>query len=158
MDASGNVRRFAECKLFVPCWTANLADHDRTGVNADADRELLRWIEPRVQRREPVQHLQARVHGSPRVVFVRDGVAEVDEQAVAEVLGDVALEFVNGLTGGVLISANEFDELFGIETIGERGRADEVAEHHRQLTAVGGGAGFERPAAAAAEAHAVGIV
>ena len=39
LDASRDIRRFAECELFVSTWAANFADHDWAGVNADADLE-----------------------------------------------------------------------------------------------------------------------
>src|SRR5438046_293197 len=74
-----------------------------------------------------------------RVVLARGGPAEVDEQPIAEVLGDVAAEARDGAGGGLLILRDEVAPLLGVELLRERRRADEVAEEHRQLAALTGG-------------------
>src|SRR5438034_2844217 len=74
-----------------------------------------------------------------RVVLARGGPAEVDEQPIAEVLGDVAAEARDGAGGGLLILRDEVAPLLGVELLRERRRADEIAEEHRQLAALAGG-------------------
>src|SRR5262245_38269007 len=76
-------------------------------------------------------------HRSLRVIFVRQRVAEVDEQAVAEVLGNIPLIAGDHLGTGLLIGAYHLAQVFGIELTGEAGRVDQVSEEHRELAPLG---------------------
>ena len=71
------------------------------------------------------------------LVLVRPGPAEIGEHAVAHELGDVALEARDLARDGVLVGADDLAHLLGIEPARERGRADQVDEHHRQLPPLG---------------------
>ena len=65
------------------------------------------------------------------------GPAKVDQQAVAEILGDIA---IIGLERGGrrgLVGTHHGAVVFGIELLGEFGRGDQVAEHYRDLPAFG---------------------
>jgi len=64
-------------------------------------------------------------------------VAEIDENAVAHVFGDKAVEPGNDLGDRAVIRADDLAQILGIEPRRERGRADKIAEHHRQLPAFG---------------------
>ena len=55
------------------------------------------------------------------VIFVRPGVAEVHEQAIAEVLGDMPLKASNHLGAGLLIGVHHLAEILRVELAGERG-------------------------------------
>jgi hypothetical protein len=68
-------------------------------------------------------------------------IAEINQHAVAHVFGDVTVEAANRRRHTALISADHLAQLFGIEPRGERRRADQIAEHHRQLPAFGSRAG-----------------
>jgi hypothetical protein len=48
-------------------------------------------------------------------------VAEVDEQAVAQVLGDVAAEAGHGLGGGALVLRGDLPPVLGVELRGDGG-------------------------------------
>jgi hypothetical protein len=74
-------------------------------------------------------------HGPLRIIFVRQGVAEVDEQAIAQILRDMPVKTGNHLDARRLIGAHDLPELFGVKLRRERGRADEVTEQHRELAA-----------------------
>jgi len=50
-----------------------------------------------VQRRNSLDNAQAGVHGTPGIVFVSRGVAKIDEQSIAEVLGDMAAVVLDDL-------------------------------------------------------------
>ena len=73
-----------------------------------------------------------------RVVLARRGPAEVDEQPVAEVLGDGSAEAHHGAGGDLLVQPDEVAPLLGVELLRRRRRGDEVAEQHRQLAALAG--------------------
>ena len=64
-------------------------------------------------------------------------VAEVNEKPVAEVLGDVPLVARDDLGAGRLIGADDLSEVLRVQPGGERRRADQVAEHHGELAALG---------------------
>src|SRR5215472_6055303 len=67
-------------------------------------------------------------------------IAEIDEDAVAHVLGNEAVERGDSFADRAMIGSNDLAEILGIEPRRERGRADQIAEHHRQLSAFGFGA------------------
>ena len=70
------------------------------------------------------------------------GITEIDQQAVAKVLGDVTVEAGDHLRARVVVGPDDLAPLFGVEPTSERRRPDEVAEEHGQLspfTMVSGG-------------------
>ena len=123
------------------------------------------WIEDQVFADHPGAWLADRVLGSERVLFysaiiimcghialaLLPGVvglaiglvlvggrpSEVGEHAVAHELGDVALVTQDLARDCVLVGAQELARLLGVETCGERRRADQVDEHHRELPPFG---------------------
>ena len=92
---------------------------------------------------------------------MRHRVAEIDEETVTEILGDVALEAADDFAAHRLIGTDHSAQFLRIEIPGKGGRPDEVAEHDCQLPAFsirnrtlgyrGGDGSFERPATATAE-------
>ena len=84
-----------------------------------------------------LHHPQPGAHGPLRVIFMRQGVAEVDQQAIAEILGDIALKAGDHLGAGVLIGPHHLAQLLGVELAGEHGRVHQVAEQHGELAAFG---------------------
>jgi hypothetical protein len=88
-----DVRGVAEGKGLALRSAAHLAHDDRAGVDADprGQPDAVLRLERLVQRAESRQDLASRPDGPLGVVLVRLRVPEVDEQAVAQVLGDVAL-------------------------------------------------------------------
>ena len=65
------------------------------------------------------------------------GPAEIGEHAVAHELGDMALEARHLAGHRVLVGADDLPHLLGIEPRRQRGRADQIDEHHRELPALG---------------------
>ena len=78
-------------------------------------------------------HAQAGSHGPLRVIFMRQGVAKVDEQAIAEILGDMPLKTGDDLGAGVLIGTHHLAQVFRVELAGEHGRIHQVTEQHGEL-------------------------
>ena len=60
-------------------------------------------------------------HGPLGVIFVRQGVAEVDKQAVAEILGDMPLKAGDHFGAGGLIGLHHLAQLFWVELAGQGG-------------------------------------
>jgi hypothetical protein len=68
---------------------------------------------------------------------VRPGPAEVGHDAVAHELGDIALEAPDLARYRVLVGPQYVAHLLGIKPRRQRGRAHQIDEHDRQLTALG---------------------
>jgi hypothetical protein len=68
---------------------------------------------------------------------MRSGVAEIDQNTVAHIFGDKAIKSGDHLGNRTVIGADYLAQILRIEARGEFGRADQIAEHHRQLTAFG---------------------
>jgi hypothetical protein len=121
---------------------AQLADHHRAGVDAHPRRDahpVLR-LESRVERLQPAQQLAPGAHRPLGVVLVGLRVAEVDQQPVAQVLHDLAAVAGGGGDGLGLVGLHRPAVGLGVELLGQRRRAHQIAEHHRQvapLAAVG---------------------
>jgi hypothetical protein len=64
-------------------------------------------------------------------------IAEINQYAIAHVVGDKAVEPGNNFGYSVVICGDDLAQIFGIEPRRKRGRADQIAEHHRQLSAFG---------------------
>ena len=70
-------------------------------------------------------------------VFVRLGIAKVDEQAIAQVLRHVAIEGLDRRYRGLLVGAHHGPVVFRIKLLREARRVDQIAEHYRKLAAFG---------------------
>ena len=76
---------------------------------------------------------QAGVHRAPGIVFMGRGVAKIDQQPIAEILGDMALVVLDDLGSGLLVGAHHRAQVFRVELAGELRGAHQVAEQHREL-------------------------
>jgi len=95
---------------------------------------------------------EASPYGPLGIIFVCQGIAEVDEQAIAKILRNMPLKAGDHLGTGLLIGPHHRAQLFRVELAGERGRVHQVTEHDRELAAFGVGerrcrvCGFKRGA------------
>ena len=64
-------------------------------------------------------------------------ITKIDEQAVAEILGNMSLKALDDLSTGSLVGTHHLPQVFGIELAGERGRIHQVTEQHGELAAFG---------------------
>jgi hypothetical protein len=68
---------------------------------------------------------------------MRSRVAEIDQDAVAHVVGDEAVEPGDDLGDGAMIGGEDLAQILGIEPRREPGRPYQIAEHHRELPSFG---------------------
>ena len=110
--------------------------HDRAGVDAEPHRELHTVLgrQTGIQGGDGLDNAQARVHRAPGIVFMGRGIAKIDQQAIAEVLGDMARVVLDDLGRGLLVGAHHGAPVFGVELAGELGGAHQVTEQHRELS------------------------
>jgi len=94
-----------------------------------------------------LHHPQSGPHGALGVIFVGQGVAEVDQQAIAQILRDMPLKTGDDLGAGLLIRPHHLAPLLGVELTSKHGRVYQFTEQDRELTAFGlWSAGFGRRA------------
>ena len=67
-----------------------------------------------------MKEFQSRSQGALGVVFVRDRIAEIHDDAIALKLRNEAAEPLHNRQGEVLIAALEQSKVFGIKPLGER--------------------------------------
>jgi hypothetical protein len=113
-----------------------IADDDKPGGNADADGEPLRSTG--LQARHRRCYFQPGPDRPLGVVLMRPRIAEIGQDPVAHVFGDKAVIARDDARNGILIGAELLPQFLGVESHRQRRRADEVAEHHRQLPPLGG--------------------
>ena len=63
------------------------------------------------------------------------GIAEIDQQPIAEELGDIPLIAGDHLGGRLLIGPHHFAPVFGVELAGEHRRVHQIAEQYGELAA-----------------------
>jgi hypothetical protein len=71
------------------------------------------------------------------VIFMGVGIAEVHEEPVTEQLGNVSVKALDDFSTHLLIRPYHVTPVFRVELAGKFGGIDQVAEHHRELTAFG---------------------
>ena len=134
LQPGGKIGRFAHDRLFLRCTgTDKIANDDQSGRNAYSHlkRHRCRQLFDRADEGKP------RLHRTLDVIFLRAGIAEVNEYAVAHVLRDKAAEAGNSLGDATVIGADHFSEILGIHARRECRRSHEVAEHYCELAAFG---------------------
>ena len=65
------------------------------------------------------------------------GIAEIGQHPVTHVLGDETAGLGDEIGAAALVCTNDLTHVLGVEPRRQRGRADKVAEHYRQLAALG---------------------
>ena len=131
LQSRRQVRRLPDHGLFLGRALADqLADHDQTGRDPDPRRERLPFVAPAAQANPGASSaLTAAVKLQPGadrplgVVLVRLRPAEVRQNAIAHVLGDVPAPALDHLGAAALIGADHATHVLGIEPRRERGRA-----------------------------------
>jgi len=64
---------------------------------------------------------------------MRLGIAEINEHAVAHILGDKTAKAADGVAHAAMVGADDLAQILGIEAGRQRRRADQIAEHHGHL-------------------------
>jgi hypothetical protein len=108
---------------------------------AHGELHAARLGETRIELSHGLNHPQASRHGALGVIFMGAGVAEVDQQAIPQILGDMAFEAGDHPGAGVLIGPYHLTEIFRIELRRKRGRVNQITEQDGELPALGVGGG-----------------
>ena len=141
LQAGRQVSRLAEDDALLRRTLANqVADDDEPGGDAEPYRDRLR----QVQRADRVDDRQARPHRALGIVLMRLRVAEIGKNPVAHILGEKPTKPGQHLGDRAIIRGDYLAQILGVEPGRQRGGADHVAEHDRQLTPLGLGCDVRR--------------
>ena len=133
LQAEGAIGGLADHRLLLGAALADqVARHDLAGRDADARRERHREAEA-ADRVDEVEPGPDRALG---IVLVRLRIAEIGQHAVAQKLGDVALEALDHPGAAVLVGAHDLAQVLGVEPGRELGGTDQIDEHHGELAAL----------------------
>ena len=69
-------------------------------------------------------------------VFLRRWKAEIRQDAIAQILRDMAVVPADDRGASLAVLVQQAAHVLGVELTGERGRADQIAEHHGDLAAL----------------------
>ena len=121
--------------MFVPPATPHLPHDDGAGMDAEPHGEFDAVLRRQagVQGRDGLDNPQAGMHRTSGIVFMGRGIAKIDQQPIAEVLGDVAFVGLDDLGRGLLVGADHGAQVFGVELARELRGAHQVTEHHGEL-------------------------
>ncbi len=132
------VRRVADdAALLRLSGPQKIADHHVP--RRDADPRVQRGACRRIQLGRGGDDRERRAHRVLGVLFVSLRIAEVGEHAVAHVFGDEAAVGGDEAGAACVIGCEDVSHVLGIEPRGKHGRADEIDNHHGEMTALGGG-------------------
>ena len=133
LHAGGDIGRVAEHLTLG-------IDHYRAGLYADARLEL-RPPGARisgVDLGERALDFERGAQSPLGVVLLRERIAEQGHDTIAQFLRDTPAHPCHRRRGGVDVAADEIPPILGVEFRGDAGRADEIAEHHGEVAALGG--------------------
>ena len=135
LQTGGEVRRLTDDRLLLRrAFADQIADDHQPGRDPDP---RLQFDGFDIEATDSVDDTQPGAHPPLGVVLMRPRVAEIDQNAVAHVLGDKPIEAPDDVGDGAMIRADHLAQILGIEPCRERGRTDQIAEHHRQLPTLG---------------------
>ena len=137
LQTGGKVRRLAHNRLLLGRPRADeVANHHEPGRDPDTH------LQGRAGRGGELRHRldegKPGPHSALGIILVGLGIAEIGEHAIAHVLGNESAIALDQHRAAALIGANDLAQVLGIEPGRQGGRADEVAEHHGELTAFSG--------------------
>ncbi len=135
MQPGSEVGRLADDRSLLRRALADqIADDHQPGSDPDPRVERAGFD---IEASDTVDDAQPRPDRPLGIILMRSRVTEINQHPIAHILGDKPGEAADRLGDGATVGADDLPQIFGVQPRGERGRADEVAEHHRQLAAFG---------------------
>jgi hypothetical protein len=132
------VRRLADHRLLLRrAFADQIAHHHEPG--GDPAPHLQRLPGGGIEPGDRLDQLEPGPHRPLGVVLVGPRIAEIGEHPVAHVLGDKTAGAIDDRGDNAVIGADHRAQILGVEPGRQRGRADQIAEHHRQLPPLGRG-------------------
>ena len=93
LEPGRNIRCLAQCQVLLAPTTTHLTHHDHPGMDTEPHGQTNPVSRSRrVFRSHGLDHPKPGPHCPLRIVFMRQGVTEVDEQAIAQILRDMPIK------------------------------------------------------------------
>jgi hypothetical protein len=130
LETGRKIGRLPQRQLFLATAAPDFAHYHQAGMDPHPHGQLdpLLLLQSAVERRRGLHHGQPGAYRSLRIVLMRLRIAKVDEQAIAEILGNVALEALDDRGTGLLIGTHHLAVVFRIELTGEGSRVHQITE------------------------------
>jgi hypothetical protein len=109
------------------------ADNNQPGGDPDPRVKLFGLI----QLRHPIDQHQPASRGALGIVLVRPRISKINQNSVSHIAGDKSVKALDNLCDAAMVRADDPAQILGIEPRGQGRRAHQIAEHHRQLPALG---------------------
>src|SRR5215471_4443220 len=134
-----NVGHFTQCQLLLASCSTHFTNNDQPSMNPYTDGELDTFLllQTGIEVSHGSKNSQTSSYCSLGVIFVSHRKAEVDQETIAKVLGDMPIVALDDLGTHPLIGTDHVPILFGVELVGESSGVHQVTEHHRELAAFG---------------------
>ena len=137
LQACGEVRRLADRRLLARITGANrLADDHQSRCDANPNME---WFAAHGCRADRGGNGEAGPHGAFGIGLSGFRPAEIDQHPVTDVTRNEAVELADRVGDARLVGADDLPQILGVEPRRECGGTDEIAEHHAEGAAFGGG-------------------
>src|SRR6185436_2092091 len=136
LKTGGEIWRLADHRLLL-CRTLadEIAHHHLSGGNGNSASEHFTLWRALLSHR--LDHGQAGPDRLLSLVLMRTRPAEIDEYAIAHVLGDEAIVATDGIGHTEVIGADHIAQVLRIKPRRQQRRADQITEHHRELASLG---------------------
>ena len=112
-----------------------LADDNQPG--GDADARLKGHAGSGLQRADRVEDGKAGAHGLLGVMLMSRRVAEIDQHAIAQILGDKSVKARHHIGDRLVEGGDQIAHVLGVKACRKGHRVDHVANHDRELSPLG---------------------
>jgi len=114
LEASGKVRRLSDHRLLL-CRSCSdqVADHNEAGRDADTNLQGRTGIRGKLRNR--LDQTEPGANSALSIMFMRLGVAEIGENAVAHVFGDKPAIALDEVGAAAMIAAYNPTQVFGVK-------------------------------------------
>src|SRR5215471_18286848 len=131
-----NVGHFTQCQLLLASCSTHFTNNDQPSMNPYTDGELDTFdlLQTDIEVSHGSKNSQTSSYCSLGVIFVSHRKAEVDQETIAQVLGDMPIVALDNVGTHLLICTDHVTPVFRIELRGHFSGIDQVAEHDSQLT------------------------
>ncbi len=135
LQPRGEIGRLTDDRLLLRGALADqIADDHQPGGDSDPRLEIGGLNN---EATHSVDRAQCGPDRSFSVVLMGAWIAEIDENTIAHILGDETIEPGNDFSDRAVIGADDLTQILGVKKGRERRRAHQIAEHHRELPALG---------------------
>src|SRR5215468_11444968 len=99
----------------------------------DGELDALGLLQTGIEVSHGSKNSQPSPYCSLRIIFMGMGVAKVDQETIAKVLGNIAIIALDNVGTHPLIRPYHVPVLFGVELAGKFGRVHQIAKHDSEL-------------------------